>query len=245
MLEHLVGGASDSDHPFYHKSTGLRIVVGFTSGLSIVGSLLIALSYICFKDLRTKAREILMHISFMDFGVAVSNLVGIGVDFGHYYEDTCNFTHHSRHGNHSHHTTNTLCHVSSVIHNLCMVQGGLAIFSTLGSIMWTICLSMYLYILVSQKGTREAKLFVKFAYFFCYLMPVGILVWLAFTKRIGYSPYESTGWCGSVFVVPKRERDIYGSIVGYNLWICLTFMLVPVLSIAAHMYIRDEVIIVY
>lgn len=231
MSENLVDGASDSDHPFYHKSTGLRTVAGLTSALSIVGSLLIALSYICFKDLRTKVREILMHISFMDLGVAISNLVGIGINFSYQYYGKCNISRHRQQP----------CNVSLLIRDLCWVQGGLATYFTLGSILWTISLSMYLYILISQKGTREARLLVRFAYFFCYLMPVGITLWQRFTDRIGYTPFESTGWCGSVFVRPNRKPDIYASVFGYNLWICLTFILVPVLSIAAHLYIRDEV----
>ena len=237
MLDELISDGSDSDHPFYHKSMPLRVVVGLTSALSIVGSLLIILSYICFKDLRTTAREILLHISFMDMGVGLSNLVGIGVNFARYYNHTtfqdnepltlC--------------TTKHFCNVSSVIEKLCIAQGSLAAFFTIGSILWTICLSMYLYILISQKGTREAKIFLKFAYFFCYLIPIGIIVWLNLTHRVGYSPFESTGWCGSIFVLPNKQREIVASIFGYNLWIFLTFVLVPVLSISAHMYIRDEV----
>ena len=244
MLGDLISSDSDSDHPFYHKSLPLRVVVGLTSALSIVGSLLIVLSYICFKDLRTKAREILMHISFMDMGVGLSNLVGIGVNFTKYYEGPCNFTNLSQQNEpFMYSSANRLCHVSSVslIGILCTAQGSLAHFFTIGSILWTICLSMYLYILISQKGTREAKIFVRFAYFFCYLIPIGITVWLNLTHRVGYSPFESTGWCGTVFVLLNKEREIVASIFGYNLWIFLTFVLVPVLSISAHMYIRNEV----
>ena len=217
---------------FYHKSTGLRAVVGLTSALSIVGSLLIVLSYICFRDLRTKAREILTHISLMDLGVAVSNLVGIGVNFSHYYDDACHHKYNSAHHE---------CNVSSLIDTLCVVQGAFATGFTIGSVLWTVCLAMYMYLLISLKGTREAKLFVKAAYVFCYLMPVGITVWLALTKRIGFSPYESSAWCGALFVLPHKKSDILAATFGYNLWIFLTFVLIPVLYISSHMYIRDEV----
>lgn len=239
MLDNPVDGVSDSEYPFHHKSIGLRTVVGLTSALSIVGSLLIALSYLCFKDLRTKVREILMHISFMDLGVGISNLVGVGINFSKYYDMCPDF--------HDNHNKNGLCiNSTKLINNLCLVQGGLALYSTIGSILWTISLSMYLYILISQKGTREARLLVRFAYFFCYLMPIGIVLWQRFTDRVGYSPYQSNGWCGSIFVRPGgsggEKRDIFASVFSYNLWICLTFVLIPVLSIAAHLYIRDEVI---
>jgi len=36
------------------------------------------------------------------------------------------------------------------------------------------------------------------------------------------------------------ERDIYIRVLGYDLWIYLTFLIVPVLSITAHLHIRDE-----
>lgn len=224
----------EADHrtTFYHKSTGLRAVVGLTSALSIVGSLLIILSYICFKDLRTKAREILTHISIMDLGVAVSNLVGIGINFSHYYDESCNHKYNAAHHE---------CNVSSLIHALCIVQGGFASAFTIGSVLWTICLAMYLYLLISLKGTREAKIFVKVAYVFCYVMPVGIVVWLTLTNRIGFSPYESSAWCSTLFVLPHKKSDIMAATFGYNLWILLTFVLIPVLYISSHMYIRDEV----
>ena len=230
---------------FSHKSNSLRAVVGLTSALSVVGSLLIVLSYVCFRDVRTKAREILMHISFMDLGVGVTNLIGVGVNFSQYFKESCKSTpilHNQQ--NHYHNNSTDLCNVHTLLGGLCKVQGGLANVFTIGSVLWTICLSMFLYLLVSRKDTKEAKIFVRFANFFCYLMPVGITLWLVLTGRIGYSVYESTGWCGTVFISgppDNRERDIIGATFGYNLWILLTFVLVPVLSISAHMYIRDEV----
>lgn len=247
MFDHWIDEDSDSDHQsaFSHKSLYLRSVVGLTSTLSIVGSLLIVLSYVCFKDLRTKAREILMHISFMDFGVGVSNLVGVGINFGRYYEESCNLTHLHHHSS-TQDISGDLCDVHTQVEVSCKVQGGLATLFTIGSVLWTICLSMYLFLLVSQKGTRQAKIFVRFAYFFCYLMPICLTLWMFFTDRIGYSPYESTGWCGAVFIRGRhRHRDVFAATFGYNLWIFLTFILVPVLSVSAHMFIREEVAALY
>ena len=234
----MVGDADE--HAFEDKTKILRGVVGLTSVLSIIGSLLIILSYVCFKDLRNKAREILVHISIMDFGVAVSNLAGVGIDFNKYYKDSCNLTELHHHYHHRHEEED-LCHVSKTISVLCLVQGACASFFTIGSILWTISLSMYLYLLISQKDNKRAKLFVNFAYAFCYLMPLGLMVWMGVRHKIGYSPYESSGWCGAIFIRSHRKRDILSATIGYNLWIFLTFVLVPVLSISAHMHIKDEV----
>jgi len=37
------------------------------------------------------------------------------------------------------------------------------------------------------------------------------------------------------------EWHIYVRVLGYDLWIYLTFLIVPVLSITAHLHIRDKV----
>ena len=240
MYENAVDYSDSDGTTFVDKSAYLRAVVGLTSALSIVGSLLIILSYVCFKDLRNKAREILVHISIMDFGVAASNLAGVGINFNAYYREDCNLT--AAHHHHHHHSdADDLCDVSSVINNLCLVQGGFATGFTIGSIFWTISLSMYLYLLISQRGNHRARIFVKFAYFFCYLMPIALVVWMGATHRIGYSPYESSGWCGTIFILSGHRKDIFAATLAYNLWIFLTFVLVPVLSISAHMHIREEV----
>ena len=70
---------------FLVKQTGERTVVGITCGLSAVGAMLIFLSYVCFKKRRTRTREILVHISVMDFGVALANLIGDVVYFDRFY----------------------------------------------------------------------------------------------------------------------------------------------------------------
>lgn len=49
--------------------------------LSMIGSFLIVLTYILFEDLRTTSRRLLVFLSFMDFGTALSNSVGMFMDF--------------------------------------------------------------------------------------------------------------------------------------------------------------------
>ena len=231
----------NGSHPFLHKKEVIRIVAGATSGLSIVGSLLIILSYVCFPVLRTKAREILMHISFMDLGAAACNLIGIIVNFDHLYRKCA--------------TSNTYTldddatdvgdypHCPSISTQVsCILQGCFAVYFTLASIMWTISLAIYLYILICQNSSKNARSFVLFAYMFCYIMPAGIVGWLLGTKRISYSPYESTGWCSVVFKNPQTgSRDVFGALIGYDLWIYLTFLLVPLFSITVHLHIRQKV----
>lgn len=44
---------------------------------------------------------------------------------------------------------------------------------------------------------QEQLYFLRFSYVFCYGFPVMISLWLLLTDRLGYSPYDSSGWCSS------------------------------------------------
>ena len=70
---------------FLTKGWPVRLIVGVTCFLSIVGAILIILSYVCFKNLRTRAREVLFHLSLMDLGVAAANFIGDIVYFDQFY----------------------------------------------------------------------------------------------------------------------------------------------------------------
>ena len=229
------GGHHEPHHEFLHKKAEVRMVVGITCGLSVIGSLLIILSYLCFRGLRSRARQILVHISIMDLGVAVSNLVGLSVYFDHYYNRPNCLPDGIQADPH-------ICPVSEKIKDLCVAQAFFAAYFTYGSIMWTVCLSVYLYFLIIHHGTNRSKYSLYFSYIFCYVMPLILSLWFLLTDRLGYAPYNSEGWCGDILNNPMTGKpDIYAAILGYDLWIYLTFILVPVLSISVHLYIRQEV----
>lgn len=222
-------------HPVTPDTT-LRIIVGITCSLSIIGSLVIILSYIGFKQLRTTTRLILVHISVMDFGVAAANLVGTSVDFNKYYFD-------SNHGNYSRDGWPIIVPPKKSTDVLCQTQAAVAVFSTSGSILWTLCMSIYLYFRIVHHVTPSiARLTLWASTFFCYFLPSLFVVWTLFTNRLGYSPYDSEGWCGERMVnIFSGERQIILSIIGYDLWICLIYFLVPILYISILLYIRQEV----
>ncbi len=67
-------------------------------------------------------------------------------------------------------------------------------------------------------------------------------LWSLLTDRLGFSPYDSGGWCSNIFTQPETGyRDRFASAFSYDLWIYLTVFLVPILSISVHLYIRKEV----
>ena len=230
-----LGGHHEPHHEFLHKKAEVRMVVGITCGLSVIGSLLIILSYLCFRGLRSRARQILVHISIMDLGVVTANLVGLSVNYDHFYNRPNCLPDGIQADPH-------MCPVSDTIQDLCVAQAFLSGYFNYGSIMWTISLSFYLYFLIVHNGTNKAKYSLYFSYVFCYVMPLFLSLWFLLTERLGYAPYNSAGWCADILNNPMTGwRDIYGTVLGYDLWIYLTIVLVPLLSIAAHVFVKQEV----
>ena len=129
----------------------VRVVVGITCVLSMFGAVLIALSYLLIKEIRTKAREILVHLSFMDFMVAAANFVGVVVNFDQYLSDT--------HDN--------------IVHTLCVTQASFAMYGTLASILWTIAIAAYIYLRIMFNKKPVARRAVYAFYIICYGLPRG------------------------------------------------------------------------
>ena len=215
-------------HSIQVKNIPLRMVVGLSCALSIIGSLLIIFSYICFKNRRTKAREILVHISLMDLGVALANIIGLSVYFDRYY-----FIY----------TYNTPYYIE----NLCKTQAFFAGYSTLGSVFWTVSLMAYLYFRITHSHTKHALYFLRFCYGFCYGFPLLISLWLVLTGRLGYSPYDSAGWCTLITKDPLKNGkvDIFITLFGNELWIYLAFVLTPILYISIRLFVYNKVCCMY
>lgn len=216
--------------------------------LSIFGAALIIVSYACFKELRSRGRQILTHISIMDLGVALSNLVGSAVYFDQYYSyqpmSNCTFHPSPVYPPSPKYPVFTpdqlvLCPRSLAIKDLCILQASFALYFTLGSIFWSSCLSVYLYFRIVYTASNFAKYAFRFSCILSYAAPLLLTVWLLLTGRLGYSPFESAGWCSIILFDPSsNRRDIFASVFGYNLWIFVTFILVPLLSLAVHIHVK-------
>ena len=218
---------------FYEKNVSVRAISGLSSALSILGSALIILSYLCFRSLRTRARLILVHLALTDMGVGIANLVGIIVNFDQYFP-------------HGDLPANVAQQPNLSIVNLCKTQASVAEYCTLSSVLWTSCLAVYMYLLIVNKNSKQTKMFLWFSYVFCYGMPLLVTVWMLCTERLGYSPYNSSGWCSTVLVKPyyggsKAGIDVMAAIIGYDMWIILTIVLIAVLYISVFSHVRLQV----
>ena len=211
---------------FMVKDPTMRAVVGVSCCLSILGSLLIILSYILFKKRRTRAREILLHISLMDLGVALANLIGLSVYFDRFYY-TSHQTHHP---------------VASYIDGLCKTQAFFAAYCTCASILWTIALAAFLYFVIIHHRTKRAAYFVWSCYVFCYGFPFFLTLWLVLTKRLGHSPLDSSGWCTLITDdLQTGKVDIFITVMAYDLWIYLAIVTIPLFYLAIRCHLASQV----
>ena len=235
----LPGSASEVVHPtpvpsyFLHKPNGVRAVVGITCVFSMLGSALIILSYLFFRDLRTNARLLLVHLAISDFAVSLANLSGDVVRFDRYFnwkKATISYE-------------NDLS--PAYIDSLCKFQAFMAHYFTISSVLWTLMLAVYMYVVTTKLCTlsvKENKTFNLFGYLFCYGMSLLVTVWMICTDKLGYSPYNTAGWCGTiVHNIITEKKDYFVTILGYDLWIVMTSFFIIVIYLSLHLYIKKEV----
>lgn len=214
---------------FLDKHVAIRSVVGATCLLSMLGSVLIVLSYCCFKQLRSQARQILVNLSIMDFGVGLANFIGIVVYFdGYYFDKSTNRTVHPSFYN------------AGYIDELCKAQAFAASFTTLASILWTITLAIYMYLLVFRYEPKMIR-FYLLAYPLNYILSVAVGVWLLLTRRLGHAPYNSSGWCSIILVRGDHSIDLIATTIGYDLWVYLAIFICTTVYVAIVLFLKTEV----
>ena len=196
--------------------SSMRIVTGVTCVLSILGSLSIVLSYFLIPSIRTRVREILVHLSLMDFTYALANLIGISVNFDQY-----------------HGKNNTAMDV------LCKIQGSFAMYGTESSVYWTVCLAVYIYLALMFEGRRFARSSMYGFYVICYGIPLLETVWFAVTGKLGYSKLGGSGWCSLILYGEDGRRLPFNSIFGNDLSIYVTFILILVMFVSLKFRMKE------
>ena len=180
----IMDNSSTVGGPFFNKHLALRVTVGVTCFLSMLGATVIILSYFLIRDIQTKSRQILVHLSFADFGVACSNFIGVAVYFDQYirhcpttYSSTTTNT--NQRGREYGYLNSTNSGLScSTLKGLCTTQAFFAGFSTLASVLWTLFLAVYIYCLVVHSSKRVHHKVLYLAYVLCWGLPLFISLWL-------------------------------------------------------------------
>ena len=187
--------------------------------LSILGSLAIILTYVLVKDIRSKARELLVHISLMDIMYSTANLVGLALP---YHE-------HLGHKNDSRYY---------VYLYACKAQAFIAVYGTIGSVLWTLGLAVYLYYRIVSRDANVTKWVVRMLYIVCYTIPLYVSLWLLLDKWMGYprNSLAGAGWCSVI-----DEVDTLVSLMTYDIWMWLGVVILVPLYLVVNIHIREQV----
>ena len=221
------------------KPQSLRITVEVACILSMIGSIAIILTYSCYKEHRTRARYILVHLSISNIGQVISNFTGTAVNFDRTFKENGNFSYNILHtGN------------RSIDEYLCTAQAFFTVYFSVCGMLWTICLAVYLYLVIlSMKQSYFTRYFVWLGYGICYGLPLFTSLWLLLTSRLGYAPYSTPGYCGLMSRKPFQKtgqtcdpvRDVYGEFLGYDIWVFLTIFLTLLFYSSALYYLKYQV----
>ena len=177
-----------------------------SSLLSILGSLLIIISYACWKDLRkSTARSILLFLALADFGASIGYLfsaIAYLVVFGNVVRNTSL----------SSNSSNALTNDALTYRPFCWIESVWDTYFPVVSFFWTTNLAIYFVVtLVFLKGNLAKKLMIPF-HLTAWLIPLIICVAAGASKWLGpgdnINETEDTtaaAWC---FVSDKNVHNI-------------------------------------
>jgi len=231
FIEHLVimfNSQSESDASDQNEPLWIQLMAGGICILSILGSLAIILTFVLVKDVRSKARELLVHISLMDIMYSTSNLVGLVIPYrDHLGPDN---------------TRNISSRSYINYDRICQAQAAFGVYGTIGSVLWTLGLAVYLYYRIVSRDDNATKWVVRILYAVCYVLPLYPTLWLLFAHKLGYwqhAPMSGGGWCSV-----RDNIDPLVNFMTYDVWIWLGVILIP-LYVSIHVRIREEVCTAY
>ena len=233
---------SCAHHQFLEKPRPLRLVVETMCILSLIGSSVIILTYFCYKDHRTRARYILVHLSISNIGQVISNFTGLVANFDKTFRETRSFTYSLYGWN------------RSLDENLCSAQAFVTIYFSISGMLWTITLAVYLYLLIlSMQQTYFTRYFVWAGYVVCYCLPLLVAAWLLLRGSLGYAPYSTPGYCGLMTRQPFQKhgitcdphREVYIEFLGIDIWIFLTIFVTLLFYSSALCYLRQQVSLIF
>ena len=225
--------SSNQDYPEFSRSfkclnnyTGsLKAVVGVTCSLSMIGSILIILSYFVVPGIRSKARMILVNLSLMDFMVSCSNFIGICMDFNVHLGDE-NYDSHTHHYNAS-------------WGKFCEAQAFFAMYGSISSTIWTILIAVYIYFRVMTEERIARRLFWSF-YVIAYGLPAMVMIWQVTTHKLGYDHHSASSWCSTVASSNGSKKPI-NVVFASDIWVYMAIFLITIILVSLHFHFKYEV----
>ena len=210
----------------------IRLAAQTTCVLSIIGSMATMASYLAVKEMRHTVREILLHISVMNLISSTANLVGMILD---YDKKLCPWPVGTEHGKSVYHF--------NTYHHLCLWQAFFTSYGTVGSILWTLGLSVYLYYRIVSCDAGTTTWVVRLLYLVCYALPLYVSLWLLLDGLFGYAPWSPTykGWCATVAIDHNGDRHSMELLMTDDIWIILSAATITTLTFTTHAYLSQQV----
>ena len=224
----------------------LTVVQGVFSFLSIVGSVLLILSYVLFKPLRSKSRLLITHLAVANFIDALPDFIAVFMDFRTRFRHSITSNVIVTPGLLCSGNTGLLNRTANAYCNLCVYLEFVSHIGSLSTTLWVVCVCFHFFILVSYRNTKLASHLTYVYYMIAWLAPLGISLWLLFHNWFGFEPTYSTVNCGiKTDCVPHHHpyhyqnshgkqnwNRIIGLVFGFKIWQTLVFIIIPCLFIA-------------
>lgn len=195
-----------------------------SSSLSMVGSSLIILTFVLWKDIRTVARAIVVFLAIADFFTAAGYLFGAVVSY----------LNERNHFNQRHYE------------QLCEAQSFITTAFPISSFLWTTHLAIYLYVAIVNANPPLAKKLLILFHITGWGIPLVICLPAVLTKHLGGSNERtSVNWCFIYFnnTYPGSQHELKLRLAEYYSFefLCGKFWEIAASLIAVFLYISVKI----
>ena len=145
---------------------------------SMVGSVLMIIPYILWKDIRSGLRNIVTYLAIADFFTAFGYTIA---SFNYIIYK------HGKSGDFP-----KTCRIFS---SVCQIQAYISSWASLSSFWWTAILAYYLYSTITKGSTNVLNKWFPFFHVLAWGSPILVMLPLLCTGSLGYSLFSAGGWC--------------------------------------------------
>ncbi|XP_045189506.2 G-protein coupled receptor 157-like [Mercenaria mercenaria] len=205
------------------------IISGTSSGLSILGAIIIFVTYFTIKEIQNFTRQLLLYLTMADILTAVGHLIAVG----RYVSE--NFCENST-------SKAVYCGVNDNatydILSVCVIQSFLTTYSNLVSFFWIAMIAVHLWSSVVLKTWRTEMLQTQVVYHvICWIVPFSIVYALLIESKLGEDYCYGTGiWCG-IRAVSQGEKQWLQYVTDVA-WQITCYLIVSVLYIHLKFYLK-------
>ncbi|KAJ8303200.1 hypothetical protein KUTeg_019596 [Tegillarca granosa] len=179
------------------------LLTAVVSCLSIIGGSGIAIIYVCFRELRTPSRKLLVYLSVMDALTAFGNILGVIWLF---------------------------CSKNCVInHNLgyCKFQSALTIYSSISSFSWTVIIGVCLFYSIVKSQPAFTSTYMKLFHIVSWGLPGFITTMALAVDVLGYDQtLDQASWC---WIDPRVQNALFWQFFTGKFWEILSYIFIVVL----------------